>query len=145
MKKPAKKPIKLTKEIMQKIVARLAMGESLVSICKDKEMPSYRAIMYKVVEDDEMYSMYREGRVMQAEYFSDHIQDLASSDLPEFEDNRLANAEVQRRRLEVDTLKWSLGRSQPWGIRDKKEDQPSNQAITISWAGGDVAVSATDD
>ena len=29
--------------------------------------------------------------------------------------------------------------------RDKKEDQPSSSAITISWAGGDVAVSATEE
>ena len=35
---------------------------------------------------------------------------------------KLANAEVQRRRIEVDTLKWTFARMQPRGVRHKKED-----------------------
>ena len=51
------------------------------------------------------------------------------------------NAEVQRRRLEVDTLKWTLARIQPYGIRDKKEDAGNQGAITLSWANGNVEIS----
>ena len=65
---------------------------------------------------------------------------LARAPLPQLEDNRLANAEVQRRRLEIESLKWTLARTQPWGIRDKKEDAPQDQTITISWGGDAVAV-----
>lgn len=79
---------------------------------------------------------------MQSEYHTDQIIKLAQDPLPKFEDNRLANAEVQRRRLEIDSLKWTLARNMPWGVRDKKEDQPQAQTFTISWAGGDVAVNA---
>jgi len=136
---------KVSKAVMQKVVDRLAQGETLVQIVKDKDMPSYRTITRAAVRDDDMWEMYRQGRVMQAEYYTDHINLLALSPLPEFEDNRLANAEVQRRRLEIDTLKWTLGRNQPWGVRDKKEEAPQQQAITISWAGGDIAVNAHDD
>jgi len=136
---------KVSKAVMQKVVDRLAQGETLVQIVKDKDMPSYRTITRAAVRDDDMWEMYRQGRVMQAEYYTDHINQLALSPLPEFEDNRLANAEVQRRRLEIDTLKWTLGRNQPWGVRDKKEEAPQQQAITISWAGGDIAVNAHDD
>ena len=82
---------------------------------------------------------------MQSEYHTDQIIKLAQEPLPEFEDNRLANAEVQRRRLEIDSLKWTLARNMPWGVRDKKEDQPQAQTFTISWAGGDVAVNAIPD
>ena len=45
----------------------------------------------------------------------------------------------------VDALKWVIARMQPNGIRDKREDAPQNQAITISWQGNDVAVSSVDD
>ena len=103
-------------------------------------MPSYAGIMKAVTKDDELYSIYREGRVKQAEFFTDHINTLAREPLPKMEDNRLANAEVQRRRLEIESLKWTLARSQPWGIRDKKEDAPQDQSITISWGGDAVAV-----
>ena len=50
------------------------------------------------------------------------------------------NAEVQRRRLEVDSLKWTLGRIQPWGLKDKKEEAGNTGAITLSWSNGNVEV-----
>ena len=65
--------------------------------------------------------------------------------LPVFEDNRQANAYVTNNRNKVDALKWVIARMQPHGIRDKKEDAPVNQAITISWQAGDVEVSKADE
>ena len=58
------------------------------------------------------------------------------------DDQRKLHAEVNRRKLEIETLKWTTSRVQPNGVRDRKEDAPQQQAITISWAGGDVDVSA---
>lgn len=136
--------VRITKELMEKIAERMSLGESLLQIVKDKNMPTYDGVMKAVVRDDELYEIYRSGRVLQAEFFTDHINTLARDPLPKLEDNRLANAEVQRRRLEIDSLKWTLSRTQPFGIRDKKEDVPQQQSITISWAGGDVAVDAND-
>jgi hypothetical protein len=51
-------------------------------------------------------------------------------------------AEIQRRKLEIETLRWTLARSQPHGIRDRKDDVVAQQAITISWAGGEVVAEA---
>ena len=45
----------------------------------------------------------------------------------------------------VDALKWVIARMQPNGIRDKREDAPQNQAVTISWQGNDLAVSSAED
>jgi hypothetical protein len=47
--------------------------------------------------------------------------------------------------LEIETLKWTTARNQPFGIRDKKEDQPQAQTFTSSRAGGDTAVTGDDD
>ena len=131
---------KITKELMEDIAARMSVGDSLLTILESPGMPTYDGIMKAVTRDDELYAIYREGRVRQAEFFSDHINKLARAPLPEFKDNRLANAEVQRRRLEIDSLKWTLSRTQPFGIRDKKEDAPQEQSITISWGGDGLAV-----
>lgn len=128
--------------IMEKIVDRLANGETLVDITKDKSMPSYRAVTRAVAADDELFELYRRGRILQAEYMTDRIAKLCMQPLPENLDVRELNAEVNRRRLEIDTLKWTTARNQPFGIRDKKEDQPQAQTFTISWSGGDTAVSA---
>ena len=132
-------------KVMEKIIDRLAQGETLVDITKDKNMPSYRAVTRAVAANDELFEMYRRGRILQAEYMSDRIAKLCMEPLPQGLDVRELNAEVNRRRLEIDTLKWTTARNQPFGIRDKKEDAPQAQTFTISWAGGDTAISATDD
>ena len=134
-----KKPVRVTVDLMHGIADRLAVGETLKDILKDDNMPTYQAVMQAVLRSDELFEIYRRGRVMQSEYHTDQIIRLAQEPLPEFNDNRLANAEVQRRRLEIDSLKWTLARNMPWGVRDKKEDQPQAQTFTISWAGGEAA------
>ena len=130
--------------MMQGIADRLAMGESLLTICKDTALPDYRTISRAVSNDDALYDIYRKGRVLQAEYYADQINDLATAPLPTGDgvDNRLLNAEVQRRRLEIDTLKWTFARIQPYGLRDKKEDATNvnNGSITLSWNQGEVTV-----
>jgi len=129
---------KLTKKHMQDIADRLGAGESLTKICAEDGMPSYRSVTRAVLQDDELYEIYRKGRLLQAEYYSDHINDLARQPLPETVDPKVLNAEVQRRRLEVDTLKFTMGKLQPWGLRDKKEDAPASSSITLTWLNGEV-------
>ena len=131
---------KVTKKVMESIANRLASGETLVQICKDEAMPSYRSVTRAVQADDELYDMYHRGRILQAEYYGDKIIDLATSPLPPELDAKVVNAEVQRRRLEIDSLKWTFARSQPFGLRDKKEDATNAGSITLSWANGEVTV-----
>jgi hypothetical protein len=148
-KKPAKR-VRVTKQLMIEVAERLAKGQSLLRICDEEGMPDYSAITKAVIRDQELYEIYRQGRVLQAEYYSDRINNLAESPLPSKDeqgnpvDGRWLGAEIQRRKLEIETLKWTFARTQPYGLRDKKEDAPQQSAITISWAGGDVAVSGSD-
>jgi len=144
-----KKPVKVTKAIVTEVAERLAAGENLLKIVEDDHMPSYRAITSAVVRDEALFNIYRQGRVLQAEYYADRINNLAESPLPSKDakgnpvDGRWLGAEIQRRRLEVDTLKWTFARLQPHGIRDRKEDAPQQQAITISWGNAGAEVSAS--
>ena len=136
-----KKSKTVNKKIMQKIVDRLAEGITLVEICEAEDMPSYRSVTRAVQIDESLWELYRKGRVQQAEYYTDRINKLAMSPLPDVVDQRVLGAEVQRRKLEIETLRWTTARAQPNGVRDKKEDAPQQQAITISWAGAEVDVS----
>jgi hypothetical protein len=137
-----KKIVKVTKAIMKEVAERLAAGENLLKIVEDDYMPSYRAITSAVVRDEEFFEIYRQGRILQAEYYADRINNLAESALPSKDaqgnpiDGRWLGAEIQRRKLEVETLKWTFARLQPHGIRDRKEDAPQQQAIVISWMNG---------
>ena len=137
-----KKSKTVNKRVMQKIVDKLAEGITLTEICQADDMPSYRSITRAVQLDEDLWELYRKGRVQQAEFYTDRINQLAMSPLPDVDDQRKLHAEVNRRKLEIETLKWTTSRNQPHGVRDKKEDAPQQQAITISWAGGDVDVSA---
>ena len=135
----------VTEEMMQKIADLLATGESLVSICKRKGVLDYSTITRAVQNSDALWDIYRRGRVLQAEFFGDSINELARSPLPDTLDPRVVNAEVQRRRLEIDSLKWTLARMQPFGLRDRKSDANANAgAITLSWSNGEVEVKAAD-
>ena len=136
-----KKSKTVNKKVMQNIVDKLAEGITLVEICEAEDMPSYRSVTRAVQIDESLWELYRKGRVQQAEYYTDRINKLAMSPLPDVVDQRVLGAEVQRRKLEIETLRWTTARAQPHGVRDKREDAPAQQAITISWAGAEVDVS----
>ena len=48
-------------KVMEKIVDRLASGETLVDITKDKNMPSYRAVTGAVAASESLWELYRKG------------------------------------------------------------------------------------
>tara|TARA_R100001126_G_scaffold80263_1_gene48705 strand:- start:156 stop:485 length:330 start_codon:yes stop_codon:yes gene_type:complete len=85
--------------------------------------------------------MYSRARAIGAEVLADEMHDLAASPLPSDLDPRLANAEVQRRRVEIDTKKWTFAKMQPRGVRHKKEDvEQANGPVMLVW-GSDAAPS----
>ena len=132
----------VTEEIMVEIADFLAKGDSLETICKNKRMPSARTVLRAVVENATYFEIYRKGRILQAEHFADKIHDLAQEPLPSDIDARMLNAEVNRRKLYIDTFKWTLARMQPYGIRDKKEDVKQPTKLVIGWANDDDTVTA---
>ena len=135
---------KLNKVKMQKICDKLALGKSLRSICDTNEnLPHWVTVLQAVQRDDELHEMYTRARAIGAEVLADEMHDLARLPL-DVADRSMANAEVQRRRLEVDTLKWTFSRQQPRGIRNNAEDTAGNQ-ITINWAGGTDDVTAREE
>ena len=137
---------KLSKEIMLRICDELADGKSLNSICKRDDMPHRVTVLQAVQRDEELYDMYAKARAIGAETLADEIHDVSRQGL-ENVDKQLANAEVQRRRLQVDSLKWTYARQQPRGLRNKAEDTAQSGGIVLSWSNGadDVAARQADE
>ncbi len=102
-------------------------------------------MLQAVQRSDELHEMYVRARAVGAEVLADEMFELARKPLDNV-DKQMANAEVQRRRVEIDTMKWCFARMQPRGIRNKAEDVPANAGtITLNWGGGvDEAISATE-
>ena len=132
---------KLNKKKMLAICDELADGKSLNSICKRDDMPHRVTVLQAVQRDDELYEMYARARAIGAETLADEIHDV-SRQSHESVDKQMANAEVQRRRLQVDSLKWTYARQQPRGLRNKAEDTAQNNQIVLSWSNNSDDVTA---
>jgi len=130
---------RLNKKKLLRICDELAKGKSLRSICdNDDSQPHWVTVLQAVQRDEDLYEMYAKARAIGAEVLADEMHDLARQPLPTDLDPRHMNAEVQRRRLEVDTLKWTFARQQPRGVRHKKEDVDAQGGTTVLvWGGGD--------
>jgi hypothetical protein len=129
---------------MQAVCDELAKGRSLRSVCDgDKTLPHWVTVLRWVQRDEDLYEMYSRARAIGAEVLADEMHDLARKPLPSDLDPRHMNAEVQRRRLEVDTLKWTFSKQQPRGVRHKKEDIDAAGPVVLVW--GDTLEMVEDD
>ena len=110
----AGQPTVMTPEIQNKICDRLSLGESLIRICKDGDMPNvttvYRFLLQP--ENDEFCNMYAQARENQADTFMDQCVDIAddtandtmiliNKDGEEYE--KVNHDYINRSRLKVDT------------------------------------------
>lgn len=138
--KKQRKP-RVSSQHFDEICQRIAEGEGLRPMCdKSDHLPSWRTVLRFVREDEEAYARYREARQIQAETMRDQILHLVEAPLPT--DPKLAMAEVQRRRLEVDAKDKHIRQMQPSGVRDKADDkQEQSGEIVIRW--GDSAIEAS--
>jgi len=135
------RPISITKEVVQKVCDELADGKSLAQVCRMESMPSRSGFLYAVQRDDELYELYARARAIGAEMLGDQIVAIASASLDAV-DPKARMAEVQSRKLLIDALKWTVGRAQPKGLRNKAEDTANNGNVVISWQANMDDVSA---
>ena len=133
-----KKRVAITKATIARICDQLAVGRSLRSICdNDENMPAWSPVLRKIQRDDDLYDMYSKARAIGAEFLMDEMFDLARKPLDDVE-RHLANAEVQRRRLHIDTLKFVFARMRPGDVRHKRDEVPEEGGggSKVEWGRG---------
>lgn len=130
----AKRP-RVSKQQMKAICEQLAEGLSLYKICSVDELPSWRTVLRHIQEDDEAHDEYRRARAIQAEMLRDEIIEIIERPLPD--DPKLAQAEIGRRRLEVEQKDKYVRQLQPLGVRNKAADQNDKLQGTITLKWGD--------
>ncbi len=131
-KKPAPKkrktgrPSLYTEALAAEICRRLAEGETLRSVCRDKAMPDKATILRWLADKKkaDFRDQYVYAREMQADALFDEaleIADDASGDWSTDKDGKkvLDHEHVQRSRLRVDTRKWAAGKMAPKKYGDK--------------------------
>lgn len=118
-----------TEEIGDAICERIALGESVRSICDDKAMPSMSTV-FKWLRDNEAFSQqYARAREVQADALFDDIIDIADDGRNDWMEKKNAdgknigwqeNGEALRRsQLRIDARKWMAGKLRPKKYGDK--------------------------
>ena len=113
-----------TKALADKLFKRLAQGESLMSICRDKSMPS-RTVVYNWLKENKngFTRDYAHARSVGLDVLADEIIEISDSEVFRTDSGNVDSADVQRKRLQVDARKWILAKLAPtkYGERSSLE------------------------
>ncbi len=125
-KRKTGRPSLYTDALTAEICRRLAEGETLRSVCRDKVMPDKATILRWLADKKkaDFREQYVYAREMQADALFDEaleIADDASGDWTVDKDGKkvLDHENIQRSRLRVDTRKWAAGKMAPKKYGDK--------------------------
>ena len=103
-KRKAGRQLTYTPSIGATICDRLAAGESLRAICRDRGMPLEQTVRGWVIDGVEGFAaQYARARELQAMRWAEEILDYADD----------KKADANRSRLQVDTRKWLLSKVLP--------------------------------
>lgn len=133
-----------TIEIGNSICERMAEGESLTQICKGDDMPN-RVTVYRWLEGNKDFrEQYARAREAMMDFYADLIREIAFDESGDIvieqeggKSKAVANhAKVQRDRLKVDTLKWTMSKLFGRQYGDKANaaalDEPPTKLV-VSW------------
>lgn len=110
-----------TQEVADNICQRLAMGESLRSICDDESMPSMSTVFKWLADVKPFSEQYARAREAQADALADDILSIADDARNDWMENNAdgnmgwkENGEALRRsQLRIDARKWLAGKMKP--------------------------------
>lgn len=107
MAKKAGRPSAYSAKVGEAICKRLAVGETLRSICRDDGMPDKATVFRWIVKPGHPFrDQYVEARRAAGYAHADHIVEISE---------RLLNNEIEagRAKVAIDALKWSAERMSP--------------------------------
>lgn len=136
---------KFSQDGFDKILERISDGESLKSICDDKDMPSRMSFFRWIASDKELEKRYKYAREEQADAIFDEvlcIADDARNDWMAANDGdnaayKLNGEHVQRSRIRIDARKWVAGKLRPKKYGDKLDLNHSGD-LTVNISGDDA-------
>ena len=108
-----------TPEIGFAICEELAQGDkSLRQICRELKI-SHSSVLFWAQENKEFADQYTRAREIGDDLSFENLEDKAAEVPPTDESGRVDNGWVQWKRLQIDTMKWSLAKRRPKKYGDK--------------------------
>lgn len=141
------RPSTFTKELGLEICKRIAEGESVRTIVKDKTMPAASSIFRWLLDEEkkEFWEQYEKARNIQAELMFEELLEIADDGTNDFVERELKNGNsytvvdheaIGRSRLRVDTRKWYLSKVLPKKFGDKIDLTSDGKALPAPIYGG---------
>lgn len=124
------RPSSYTDEIADEICSRLACGESMRSVCLDKDMPAMPTVWRWIREREEFRKQYSIAKQESVDAIVEEVLEIADD----------VTGDVSRDRLRIDSRKWIASKLKPKKYGDRTSldvETPQDVKITI---GGDAEV-----
>lgn len=111
------RPSLYSRAMADAICARLSEGEPLARICKDPEMPGYATVRRWEDENEEFRALSARARIDGTHFLADEALAIADEDISD--DPDMARADVQHRKLRIDTRIRLIGKWNPKAYGDR--------------------------
>ena len=111
-------------------MARIAAGDALMTILREKGMPGYSTVMEWLDADAELADKYARARLASADADADKIGHIAHGVLK-------GEFDPQAARVAIDALKWSAGKRKPKVYGDKL-DVEHKGSFNVTLTGDDA-------
>lgn len=140
---PIGRGIPYSREVMDRIYARMAGGESIKDICDSADMPNARTVREWIVKYPDEGPQYARARDLQAEAMADEILKISDDSTGDTytviengrEVTKVDQENINRSRLRVDSRKWLLSKMSPRKYGDRVEVEHSgtvNTGMTVT-------------
>lgn len=131
------RPSIFTKDLADKICEKLALGESMRTVCKDEEIPSMQTIFRWLREKPEFREQYEVAKQESTDAMSEDILDIADDGTNDWMEREAENGSytvlnteaISRSRLRVDTRKWLMAKMKPKKYGEKMDVTSDGKAI----------------
>jgi hypothetical protein len=125
-----------TLQLGAEICQRIALGESLRSICRDDAMPDQTTVYRWLRDDEDFRQRYTRAREDQAEFYLDEIiaiSDDTTHDTKHTDSGEQPNSEwISRSRLRVDARKWAMSKLAPKKYGDKLDVTTAGESMNLT-------------
>jgi len=127
------RPTDYTQDMADIVCERLALGQSMRTICLSDDMPAISTLFRWIRQQDEFRQQYEKAKEECADLYAEEIIEIAddtSNDYMDVSDEngatgatRLNTEHVQRSRLRVDARKWISSKLKPKKYGDKIQQE----------------------
>lgn len=116
-----------TQALFDRICERIAEGESLRGICKDKGYPAKRTFLRWVEGDEALQKQYGKAQMDRIDHYAEQIIEIADECRVGKKVTTKANGDVEtvevdmveRARVQIDARKWTCARMNPKKYGDR--------------------------